>query len=161
MDKSEIDELIVLFDLKMISSGKKHLPLRTANEIINHSHKFKNINLKELLREGKIPNAYQTETLPKQWRIPFSNINNYAEKRKEYLRNNPKGALNAISEFEGFRRYSFKRQQEENQFQDLLEYQKDQSIKYAIYSTICFGFFFPFLWIISIVLFFVKFLRRL
>lgn len=90
MDKSEIEELMILFDSKMVSSGKKYLPLRTANEILKDTNKYKNINLKELLQAGKIPNAFQTETTPKQWRIPFSNINNYAEKRKEYLRNNRK-----------------------------------------------------------------------
>lgn len=95
MDKSEIDELIILFDSKMISSGKKYLPLRTANEILND--KYKNINLKELLQVGKIPNAFQTETTPKQWRIPFSDINNYAEKRKEYLKSNPKEPSQVIS----------------------------------------------------------------
>lgn len=96
MEKSEIDELLDLFDLKMISSGKKYLPLRTANEIINEIDKFKNIPLKELLQKGKIPNAYQTDTSPKQWRIPFSNIDNYTEKRKEYLRNNPKKTTQVI-----------------------------------------------------------------
>lgn len=95
MEKSEIAELIILFDSKMVSSGKKYLPLRTANEILKSNDK--KINLKELLQEGKIPNAFQTETTPKQWRIPFSDINNYAEKRKEYLRNNPKEPVQKIS----------------------------------------------------------------
>ncbi|MDI9365426.1 MAG: hypothetical protein QM541_10775 [Flavobacterium sp.] len=95
MNKSEIDEFIILFDSKMISSGKKYLSLRTANEILNDNDK--NINLKELLKAGKIPNAFQTETTPKQWRISFSDVNSYAEKRKEYLRNNPKEPTQVIS----------------------------------------------------------------
>ncbi len=90
MVESEIDEILSLFDSKMIASGKKHLPLRTANEILSESDNFKNVNLKEELKSGKIPNAYQTDTTPKQWRIPYSDINKYAERRKEYLRNNPK-----------------------------------------------------------------------
>lgn len=97
MDKSEIDELIILFDSKMVSSGKKYLTLRTANEILNNNDKYKKVNLKELLQNGKIPNSFQTEKTPKQWRIQYSNIVNYYENRKEFLRNNPKEPTLIIS----------------------------------------------------------------
>lgn len=73
----ELDKIIKVIDNKLIKDDKPYLLLRQANQllldekIISTSEKS-NIVLKKLLEENKIPHAYQTETTPKQWRIPLS-----------------------------------------------------------------------------------------
>jgi hypothetical protein len=89
MNKQDINEIIQLFDSYMISNGKKTIHLRTANYLIKQNTKFEKINLKELLNNGSIKNAYQTSTVPKQWIFEYSNIDDYSIHRKQYLKDNP------------------------------------------------------------------------
>lgn len=83
----ELDKIIKVIDNKLIKDGKPYLLLRQANQllldekIISTSEKS-NIVLKKFLEENKIPHAYQTETTPKQWRIPLSKK---GETRKKLL----------------------------------------------------------------------------
>jgi len=73
----------------MISNGKKTIHLRTANYLLKQNPKFEKVNLKELLNNGQIKNAYQTSATPKQWIFEYSNIEEYSINRKQYLKDNP------------------------------------------------------------------------
>jgi hypothetical protein len=72
-----IEEIIKAIDDKLIENGKPYMNLGTANSllaaknIITISEKFDN-KFKELLETNQISHAFQTNTIPKQWRIPLS-----------------------------------------------------------------------------------------
>ncbi len=84
----DTNEIIELFDNYLISTGKKFIGLRAANDLLKTKNLQIGIDLKRLLEKNQIPHAFQTETQPKQWRIPFSNQSIYKEKRSEFLRKN-------------------------------------------------------------------------
>ncbi len=85
---SIISDLTDFFDHHLLSTGKKELALKTANQLIKGEEKFQGVDLKLLLEEGEILQAYQTEISPRQWYIKFSQPNKYRELRKEYLSQN-------------------------------------------------------------------------
>lgn len=75
---SKVAEIIHLIDEELIKSGKHYLLLGQANNLLEKkgvlsSYEKSNKTLKKLLEEKKITHAYQTNTVPKQWRIPLSN----------------------------------------------------------------------------------------
>lgn len=70
--------IIKAFDDELINKDKEYLLLGQANKLLldlelptiqDNTNKV----LKRLLEENKIPQAYQTENSPRQWRIPLSN----------------------------------------------------------------------------------------
>lgn len=72
-----IDEIVKVLDDKLLESGKPYLTLGQANSelvkkgLMSISEKSNN-EFKKLLEKKLIPNFYQTETKPKQWRILLS-----------------------------------------------------------------------------------------
>ena len=90
MDKLVIDSLIKIFDEHIISSGKRIITLRTANDLLSNQdyETLKNLDLKNLLETNQIPHAYQTDSKPRQWQIPLSPTLDFDTKRAEYLRAN-------------------------------------------------------------------------
>jgi hypothetical protein len=84
-----INEITELFDDYLMSTGKKFIELRAANDLLKSKNPQLKIDLKILLEKNEIPHAFQTETKPRQWRIPFSNQSAYKEKRSEFLKHNP------------------------------------------------------------------------
>lgn len=86
--------LTTIFDDYIISTGKKEISLRTANEQIVTNDNFKNFNLKEFLEDGNLLQAYKTETKPQLWYIKFSEPDEYSLKRREYLRSKKSSNLN-------------------------------------------------------------------
>ena len=81
-------DLTDFFDSYLLSSGKKELTLKTANQLLKLEERFEGIELKQLLEEGKVTQAYQTEISPRQWYIKFSRPEEYRKLRKEYLQIN-------------------------------------------------------------------------
>src|SRR5215831_13403075 len=81
----KVKEIIVIIDEYLISTGKHFIGLRAANELLI-SKGTTDINLKSILEKREIPHAYQTETKPRQWRIPYSDENTFKEKRREFLK---------------------------------------------------------------------------
>lgn len=72
-----IEEIIKTIDDKLIETGKQYLTLGQANQLLVSENVISiaensNKALKKLLEENKIPHANQTESSPKQWRIPLS-----------------------------------------------------------------------------------------
>jgi hypothetical protein len=63
-------------------------------------------------------------------------------------------------DFEGFKKFLIEEQEKGNYFQDSLEYQKDQFLKYVLYASIGLGFFFPLIWIGTVILFIIRVLRK-
>jgi hypothetical protein len=90
MDKLVIGKVIKVLDEFIVSSGKSIITLRKANELLrNHlDDDLRNLDIKTLLDTNQIPHAYQTDTKPRQWQIPFSSPHDYNKLRKEYLKNN-------------------------------------------------------------------------
>jgi DNA-directed RNA polymerase subunit M/transcription elongation factor TFIIS len=72
-----IEEINQAIDDKLIETEKDYLTLGQANdllishEIMSVAEKY-NKSFKKLLEENKLMHAYQTESSPKQWRIPLS-----------------------------------------------------------------------------------------
>ncbi len=76
--EEKIEEIIKTLDQELIETGKNYLTLAQANKSLNINDIFtlKEIEektFKKLLEQGKIPNAIQTDTKPRQWRIFPSN----------------------------------------------------------------------------------------
>jgi hypothetical protein len=90
IEKLVLDTVIKIFDEYIISSGKRIITLRTANDLLSNQdyEVIKNINLKNLLETNQIPHAYQTDSKPRQWQIPLSPTLDFDTKRAEYLKAN-------------------------------------------------------------------------
>jgi len=82
-----VDEIVIAIDNHLLQNGKQYLSLGQANQLlfnlglISDSEK-QNQTLKRLLKENKIPHAYQTIHSPRQWRIPISNKNKNRNKKR-------------------------------------------------------------------------------
>ena len=63
-------------------------------------------------------------------------------------------------DFESFKNYLIKEQENGNLEKNNLDYQKDQFLKYAMYASIGIGFLFPPIWIGTVILFFVRVLSK-
>lgn len=69
-------------------------------------------------------------------------------------------------DFEGFKKHLIKEQKKGNlpmneaEYRNEVDYQKDQIIKYTMYTTIGLGIFFPPIWIATILLFFYRAMRK-
>lgn len=97
-----IEEIIKTIDDKLIETGKEYLVLGQANQLLVSENiisiaENSNKALKKLLEENKIPHAYQTESTPKQWRIPLSDEGKKRQKTvKKRKPVNPKIQSNTI-----------------------------------------------------------------
>jgi hypothetical protein len=76
---------------------------------------------------------------------------------EDWKRQNPK--FKNI-DFEGFKKHLIAQQENGTLENNNLDYQKDQFLKYAMYTTIGLGFLFPPIWIGTIILFLVRILRK-
>jgi len=194
-----IEEIIKAIDNELIEKKKSYLLLGQANDLLvsenimsiseRYGQKFKRI-----LEENKLSHAYQTETKPKQWRIPLSEEGKKIEKTvkkkiqekdKSFNLNKQKvsyticpicginlGIPNEISNEAIIKclncnndiqnpLVSGNRFNYTNNFNlSEVEHQKDQFLKYAIYTSLGLGIFFPPIWIGTVILFFMRVLRR-
>lgn len=94
-----ISEIIEAIDDYLIKTQKTYTSLGQANKLLIQNKVISveerhNNRLKNILEDGYIPHAYQTNTKPKQWRIPISENGkekskksvNHAQKRKNGIR---------------------------------------------------------------------------
>lgn len=70
-----IEEIIDALDNELIETGKHYLLLGESNKLLLKNglisqEEYSNKAFKKLLENNAIPHAYQTNTSPKQWRIP-------------------------------------------------------------------------------------------
>ena len=78
----DIQKIIKVIDAELKRTGKKYLTPPEANKILERQHILNNIDarsglpLRKLLRQGKIPHAYQMGGKGSEWRIPSSSYNN-------------------------------------------------------------------------------------
>ncbi len=78
MKAIEIERVVSLINKELEKNAKTYLTLSAANQLLLDEG-FMTVNdranqtLKLLLEQGAISHAYQTESSPKQWRIPHSN----------------------------------------------------------------------------------------
>jgi len=63
-------------------------------------------------------------------------------------------------DFDGFKKYLIKEQEKGNLKNNDIEYKKDQFLKYVMYASIGIGFFFPPIWIATVILFIYRALRK-
>lgn len=85
----KVEEIIDIIDNHLISTGRHFIGLRSANDLLISKGKT-DINLKSILEKNEIPHAYQTETKPRQWRIPYSDETTFKERRREFLKTQSK-----------------------------------------------------------------------
>lgn len=99
---SQIKNVIKVIDEELLSKDLPFLSLAAANKLLLEKGIFtpddlKNRTLKKYLEENLIPNSYQTEHSPKQWRLRLSNLD-LKDKRKVLVPKNqtkPKAVLSA------------------------------------------------------------------
>lgn len=80
-----IDDIVYALDTRLLETEKEYLLLAEANKHLVKQGLFSAFeqfdkSLKKLLVKKAIPHAFQTTSLPKQWRIPLSEE---GERRKE------------------------------------------------------------------------------
>jgi len=77
-----IQKIIKAIDDELKRTGKKYLTPPEANKILERKHILNDIDahsglpLRKLLRQGKIPHAYQIDGKGSKWRIPHSSYKN-------------------------------------------------------------------------------------
>ncbi len=76
-EQGHYDQIIEAIDDYLIKSRKTHITLAQANKLLTQNNLISVTDrhsgkLKRILEEGFIPHAFQTQTIPKQWRIPLS-----------------------------------------------------------------------------------------
>lgn len=197
-----IEEIIKTIDNELIEKKKGYLLLGQANDLLVSKNMMSisersNQKFKRILEENKMSHAYQTESKPRQWRIPLSEEGKKIEKsikkkiRKEigtksnsYNLNQqnvsyticPLCGINLCVPNEIAKEANIKCLNCKNDIQNPLvfgnrfnntnnfnlseiEHQKNEFLKYALFASIGIGFFFPPIWIGTVILFFIRILR--
>jgi len=185
-----IDEIINAIDKELIKKNKRYLLLGQANDLlvsedIMSIDEKNNQKFKKILAENKLHHAYQTETKPRQWRIPLSAKGKKTLKKKEQLEHNQQNVIYTICPICGINlgvpyelanELVIKCLSCNNDIQNPLvfgsrfhntknykssesEYLKDQILKNVMYASIGIGFFFPPVWIVTIILFLIRLLK--
>lgn len=193
-----IEEIIKAIDMELMEKKKSYLLLGQANELLV-SENIMTISeridqkFKRILEENKISHAYQTETKPRQWRIPLSEegkkIEEFVKKKEEkksksynlnqqnvsyticpicginlYVPNEiAKEAvikcLNCKNDIQNPLVFGNRFNNANNSYSSEIEHQKKEFLKYTMYASIGIGFFFPPVWIVTVILFFIRILR--
>ena len=97
---TDIQKIIKAIDDELKRTGKKYITPPEANKILENMHILNNrdarsgLPLRKLLRQGKIPHAYQINGKGSEWRIPHSSHknskpSNYSEQKSIKVKTKP------------------------------------------------------------------------